>query len=128
EGLGLDPKTLPHQFDREAWPRTTARFAEIFRSKTRAEWTQVFDGTDACVAPVLGLGEVSAHPHNQARRTVAPGPQAPIAPQAAPRLSRTPGTAHTEAPLPGADAETVFAELGIDATELAKLREAGVLG
>ena len=128
QGLGLDPKNLPHQFDREAWPKTAARFTEIFRSKTRAEWTKVFDGTDACVAPVLGLGEVTEHPHNQARQTFAAGVQGAIAPQAGPRFSRTPGKAHTAAPLPGADCEAVFGELGIDGAELAKLRQAGVLG
>jgi alpha-methylacyl-CoA racemase len=128
QGLGLDPNSLPHQFDREAWPKTAARFAEIFRSKTRAEWTKVFDGTDACVAPVLSLAEVAEHPHNQARQTFAPGVQGAIAPQAGPRFSRTPGKAHAAAPLPGADCEAVFAEIGIDGAEFVKLREAGVLG
>ncbi len=73
-------------------------------------------------------GEVAAHPHNQARGTFAAGVQGAIAPQPGPRFSRTPGQAHTEAPLPGADCETVFAEIGIDRVEFAKLREAGVLG
>lgn len=128
QGLGLDPKSLPHQLDREAWPKTAARFTEIFRTKTRGEWMKVFDGTDACVAPVLGLGEVDGHPHNQARKTFAPGVQGASAPQPGPRLSRTPGKAGTEAPLPGADCAAVFAEIGIDTAEFARLRDAGVLG
>jgi alpha-methylacyl-CoA racemase len=128
QGLGLDPKSLPHQFDRAAWPETAARFTEIFRSKTRAEWTKVFEGTDACVAPVLGLGEVAEHPHNRVRQTFAAGIQGAIAPQPGPRFSRTPGRAQEQAPLPGADCEAVFASIGIDRVEFAKLREAGVLG
>ena len=127
-GLGLEGQDLPHQFDREAWPRTAARFTEIFRSKTREEWTRIFDGTDACVAPVLGLGEVADHPHNRARTVFAPGIQGKIAPQAAPRLSRTPGRAATEAPLPGADSDSVFGAIGLSTAEIVKLREAGVLG
>ncbi len=128
KGLGLNPKEMPHQFDRDAWPKTAARFAEVFRSKTRAEWSEIFDGTDACVAPVMGLGEVQDHPHNQARHTFATGLQGAIAPQPGPRFSRTPGKASTEAPLPGADCEAIFAEIGIDAAEFAKLRDAGAIG
>ncbi|HYF08704.1 MAG TPA: CoA transferase, partial [Acetobacteraceae bacterium] len=46
-----------------------ARFAERFRTKSRDEWARVFDGSDACVAPVLDLEEAPRHPHNAARRT-----------------------------------------------------------
>lgn len=67
-GLGLDPATTPHQYDFSAWPQMRVRFSEIFKGKTREEWMAVFEGTDACVAPVLELDEVPLHAHNRERR------------------------------------------------------------
>jgi len=67
EGLGLDPRELPEQNDTSKWPEMKARFAAAFRERTRDDWTRTFEGRDACVAPVLGLDEVGAHPHTQAR-------------------------------------------------------------
>ncbi|RLB14710.1 MAG: CoA transferase, partial [Deltaproteobacteria bacterium] len=61
QGLGLDPSTLPDQNDTKRWPEMTQRFAGVFKTKTRDEWMKIFEGTDACVAPVLELDEVNAH-------------------------------------------------------------------
>jgi alpha-methylacyl-CoA racemase len=100
--LGLDPAGLPAQDDRAGWPTLRARFAEVLATRTRDEWAAVFDGTDACVTPVLALGEVAAHPHLAARGTVvAPDGVPQAAP--APRFSRTPATL----PGPPADPEDV---------------------
>src|SRR5919107_1154092 len=91
EGLGVDSATLPDRADRGGWPTLRARFREVFASRTRDEWVAVFDGTDACVTPVLALGEVANHPHLAVRGTVvAPGSVRQAAP--APRFSRTPTT------------------------------------
>jgi alpha-methylacyl-CoA racemase len=98
KGLGLDPAELPHQNDMARWPEMTKRFADLFMTQTREHWTAVFEGTDACVAPVLDLDEVEAHPHNRARGLLVQLDGVPQ-PAAAPRLSRTPG--QTEEP-PGA--------------------------
>ena len=65
------------------------RFAAIFRTKTRDEWTAIFDGTDACVAPVLSPWEAHEHPHNVARSTYIEVDGA-VQPAPAPRFSRTP--------------------------------------
>jgi len=63
DGLGLaDDASLPAQMSRQEWPAMKERFAAVFRSKTRDEWTAVFDGTDACVAPVLSPWEAHTHP------------------------------------------------------------------
>jgi alpha-methylacyl-CoA racemase len=88
-GLGIDPASLPPQMETESWPAIKARFAEVFASRTRDEWTAVFDGTDACTTPVLAFGEVAAHPHMAARSTIVE--PADGVPQAAPapRFSRT---------------------------------------
>ncbi|MEU3169117.1 CaiB/BaiF CoA-transferase family protein [Streptosporangium sp. NPDC006930] len=65
--MGLED--LPDRDDRSRWPALRERLAEAFRSRTRAEWEAVFDGTDACVSPVLEMGEAADHPHNKARGT-----------------------------------------------------------
>lgn len=128
EGLGLAGEDLPHQMDRSAWPDLKERFASLFRSKSRDQWSKIFDGTDACVTPVLGLGEAAQFPHNRARETFQPGLQGHAMPGAAPRLSRTPGQASGEAPSPGHDTEEVFGALGLAPDALASLKDDGVIG
>jgi alpha-methylacyl-CoA racemase len=87
-GLQLDPAQLPDQYDRAGWPALRARFTATFVTRDRDEWTTVFEGTDACVTPVLGFDEVARHPHLAARATiVTAGGVAQAAP--APRFSRT---------------------------------------
>jgi len=88
-GLGLQAEELPDQYDQSGWPELRDRFASRFASRSRDEWTRVFAGLDACVAPVLSPAEAPAHPHNRARRTfidVAGVTQ----PAPAPRFGRTP--------------------------------------
>ncbi|MBX7168394.1 MAG: CoA transferase [Pirellulales bacterium] len=63
-----DLADVPHLPSREA-PRVSARLAEIFATKTRADWEQVFAAADACCEPVLRFAEVTAHPHWQARQS-----------------------------------------------------------
>ncbi|MDH2428198.1 CaiB/BaiF CoA-transferase family protein [Sphaerisporangium sp. TRM90804] len=60
---------LPSRDDRANWPEIRARLAAVFRTRTRAEWEEIFDGSDACVAPVLEIAEAARHPHNVARGT-----------------------------------------------------------
>jgi alpha-methylacyl-CoA racemase len=57
QGLGLDGKEMPAQWDRTHWPQTKERFARLFKQKTRDEWRTIFDHTDACVTPVLNMDE-----------------------------------------------------------------------
>jgi alpha-methylacyl-CoA racemase len=60
KGLEIDPSTLPYQHDMGRWPEMRDRFAKVFKTKTRDEWTAIFDGTDACVAPILDMDEVDS--------------------------------------------------------------------
>lgn len=76
------------QWDQARWPGQTARFAEIFLTKTRAEWESVFAGTEACVAPVLAPTEVERHEHMAAREVVIRR-NGVAQPNAAPRFSRS---------------------------------------
>ncbi len=70
EKLGLaSDASFQQQYERSLWPELTRRLRAIFASKTRDEWTELFWGTDACVAPVLNPEEALAHPMNEARQT-----------------------------------------------------------
>ncbi|WP_181781998.1 CaiB/BaiF CoA transferase family protein, partial [Pseudonocardia pini] len=87
-GLGLDPADLPAQDDPAGWPELRETLATAFAARTRAEWTAVFEGTDACVAPVVTLSEAPRHPHLAARGTLAEH-DGIVAPAPAPRFSRS---------------------------------------
>lgn len=68
--LGLhDCPEFRQQWNRAGWPALRARLQAVFLKRTREEWSVVFDGSDACVAPVLSPREAAAHPQNVARGT-----------------------------------------------------------
>ncbi|MFI5530656.1 CaiB/BaiF CoA transferase family protein [Kitasatospora sp. NPDC051853] len=100
------PADAPGQFDLPRWPELRAAVAARFATRTQAEWTEVFEGTDACTSPVLTLGQSTAHPHLVARGTyLTEGGVTQPAP--APRFSATPGGVHRPPALPGAHTEQV---------------------
>ncbi|MGW0883649.1 CaiB/BaiF CoA transferase family protein [Streptomyces sp. NPDC002671] len=102
----------PAHHDWTRWGEVRERVAARFKCRTRDEWTAVFEGSDACVAPVLSLGEAPHHPHLAARGTFTDhGGLTQPAP--APRFSATPTTVRTGPALPGADEETVARDWGI---------------
>ncbi len=80
------------QWDRARWGNLKTEFAALFRTRTRAEWCALLEGTETCFAPVLSPAEAATHPHNVARGTVISINGVPQ-PQAAPRFSRTPASA-----------------------------------
>ncbi|GAA2406749.1 CaiB/BaiF CoA-transferase family protein [Streptomyces glaucosporus] len=104
--LGLDEETAAGRDDPARWGVLREAVAARFRTRTRAEWTEVFDGTDACVAPVLSLREAPAHPHLAARGTYADH-AGTVQPAPAPRFSATPGALRRPPAVPGADAAEV---------------------
>ena len=67
ELAGLDDADRRSQNDRSTWDEKTARYAARLAEKTRDEWAEIFEGSDACVAPVLTPAEAARHPHNVAR-------------------------------------------------------------
>ena len=89
------------QYDFSRWPALKERLTTLFKSRPRAHWCALLEGSDACFAPVLTPAEAAAHPHNVARNTFQTDPIVQANP--APRFSRTPGvvsstkTAHGEA-------------------------------
>ena len=125
--LGLTDEKLPAQHDRSGWPVLKSRFTAIFKSRSRSEWEKVFEGSDACFAPVLSISEVAAHPHNVERGTFVSrdGVQQPAP---APRFSRTVPEMGRPPRSPGADTRTVMAAAGFSETEIASLENEGVVG
>jgi alpha-methylacyl-CoA racemase len=111
-----DPRFIA-QLDAAKWPEMRAALRAIFLQKTRDEWCAVFEGSDACVAPVLSPGEAAEHPHHAARRTFQRYAGA-IHPSPAPRFSRTPGALQGEPALPGAHTDAALSDWGFTRAEL----------
>ena len=124
--LGLTDADLPHQNDRDGWPRLREVFADVFASRTRAEWEAAFRGVDACVAPVLDMSEAPRHPHNQARETFVTV-DGVLQPAPAPRFSATPAAEPSPPPPPGRDTNEILTWLGLSDTDIGKLRETQVV-
>ncbi|KAI8850308.1 CoA-transferase family III domain-containing protein [Chytridium lagenaria] len=105
KGLNVDKSELPDQLDTDSFDQVKAKFTEIFLTKTRDEWTKIFNKTDACVTPILEWDEE---------------------PRPAPRLSRTPGrhTSRVEQgdPTIGQHTEEVLTEFGFGAKEIQDLK------
>jgi len=120
-GLGLDESTLPDQMDMQNWPRLKHKFAETFKSRSREEWTAVFDGTDACVSPVLSLEEAARHPHNKTRETFT-RPDGILQAAPAPRFSRTAPELKRSPPRYGEHSDAVLSEFGFNKNEIEELK------
>jgi alpha-methylacyl-CoA racemase len=126
DGLGLTGTLEGGQLDRSYWPAHREAFTRAFAARTRDEWAAHFEGTDACVAPVLSLTEAPNHPHLAARGTFTPV-EGVTQPVVAPRFSRTPGRAPTPARPAGADTEAALRAWGLTAGEVEALVESGAV-
>jgi alpha-methylacyl-CoA racemase len=123
---GLGDEELPAQMDRDGWPRLRARFTELFKTKTRAEWCALLEGSDACFAPVLTLSEAAEHPHITARGTIVEY-DGVLQPAPAPRFSRTAPELHRPAAKPGEHTDVALRDWGFNDAEVASLRDAGAV-
>jgi alpha-methylacyl-CoA racemase len=94
--------------------------AEIFKTKSRAEWCEIMEGTDVCFAPVLSMAEAVEHPHNVARGTFVEIDGVPQ-PAPAPRFSRTPAATPTPPVTPGHDTAEALKDWGFSDDEIASL-------
>ena len=125
--MGLEAGELPEQMDRDRWPEMKERFSQVFRTRTRDEWAELFSGTDACGAPVLSPWEAHSHPHNVERKTfVEVGGVRQPAP--APRFNRTPSRVRCPPPVPGQDTDEVLGSWGVGADRIERLRDVRAVG
>lgn len=113
EGLGLTHEELPDQMDRSGWPELRRRFGEVFRTRTRADWEEIFEAVDGCVVGVYSVAEAPLHPHLRERATFVEV-DGVTQPAPAPRLSVTPPARPGRVPEPGEDTAAVLAELGCE--------------
>ncbi len=121
---GIDPA---QQRNRSTWPDTERRLAEAFRTKNRAEWCLLLEDFDTCFAPVLGMDEISSHPHMRARDSLVDTFGIP-APAPAPRLSRTPASLGLPPPRPGEHTREALLDWGASPEELDLLAAEGKIG
>jgi alpha-methylacyl-CoA racemase len=123
---GLPEKQIEIQNDRDQWPDMHARYEEVFRLRTRDEWTALFDGSDACAGPVLTFTEAAEHPHNAARGTFF-RQDGVLQATPAPRFGRTPAAKPRPPGAPGADTHAVLKESGATDEEIRQWQAAGAL-
>jgi alpha-methylacyl-CoA racemase len=109
--LGVE---APDRDDPANWPELRKVLAAAFATRTQAEWTAAFDGTDACVEPVLPLG--AAHPHLDARGVFVEH-EGLRQPAPAPRFSRTPTSLGTPPAKAGAKTHEALTDWGIEDVE-----------
>ncbi|MBM1143035.1 CoA transferase [Alcanivorax sp. ZXX171] len=109
---GLEQEAFQPQMDARRWPMLKLKLADVFRTRTRDEWCDILEGTDACFAPVLDWDEAPRHPHNQARNTFVEV-DGYTQPAPAPRFSRTPSAPPVAASPPVEDAGGLLAEWGV---------------
>ncbi|MFI1963035.1 CaiB/BaiF CoA transferase family protein [Streptomyces pathocidini] len=102
----------PARKDFGRWGELRAAVAARFKTRTREEWTAVFQDSDACVAPVLSLREAPGHPHLAARATFTEH-SGITQPSPAPRFSATPGALRRPPAKPGADAAEIARDWGV---------------
>ncbi len=125
-GIAAEDELRRRWYDPSAWPELRRRMADLFRTRTRDEWCALLEGTDACGAPVLTLGEAPGHPHNAARSTFTEVAGV-VQPSPAPRFSETPSAISGPSPEPGRDTDEVLRECGYADEEVAELRATGAV-
>ena len=113
------------QHDRKRWPQMHKLFAKTFKSKTRAQWCKVFEGSDACFAPVLSWSEARRDPHNVFRKNFISMKDLEQ-PAPAPRFSRTPGAVRRDPPERGQGGRQALLDWGFDDNTIKKLGSLGL--
>jgi alpha-methylacyl-CoA racemase len=126
EKAGISDLEFQRQMNPAHWPSLKQKLTALFKTKTRAEWCELMEGTDICFAPVLNMDEAPKHPHNVARETfveVAGVTQ----PAPAPRFSATPGAVQSPPPRIGGHTRSALADWGFSEEDIAGLAAAGAL-
>lgn len=117
ERLGLGQRDLPDRADPRAWPALSAILADAFAGRTQAEWEKVFDGSDACVTPVVSLRGAVTHPQLSARGTLREE-GGRVEPAVAPRFAGFPDPRPAPPAPAGAHTTEVLSRAGLDVPAL----------
>jgi alpha-methylacyl-CoA racemase len=125
--IGLDEEDVRRQHDREHWPALRARMSAIFKTRTRAEWCAILEGTDSCVTPILTLEEAPHHPQMTSRNTFNYAGEHPR-PGAAPRFRDADSGNGRTAQDTGSETDAILRKYGFADHEIRLLREAGTVG
>ena len=123
EKMELTADDFPNQHDRSQWPAAKVKIAAIWKTKTRTEWCEIFEGSDACFAPVLSMSEAPEHPHMQARKTFVER-DGMIQAAPSPRFSRTPGEIQGPPANPGEHTHEALQSWGLSDQEISALEGA----
>jgi len=126
EKTGIDDPAFQNQMDKEGWPELSEKIAEVFRTKTRAEWCDIMEGSDVCFAPILDFDEAPEHPHNKARNTFIQiegvTQHAP-----APRFSRTQNATPAPPPNAGEHTQEILTNWGFSESDIENLKSSGTV-
>ena len=126
EVTGISPDDYGPQLDPSQWPRQQQMLADVFRQKTMMEWNDLYDGTDACVSPVLTPDEATQHKHNAVRQShTQHGPYSHPAP--APRFVETNPSISDEDAKVDYDLDSVLALAGYSEGDKARLQSVGAI-
>ncbi len=123
---GLDGEDLPPRDDPAGWPRLSEKLRAVIRARTKAEWTVLLQGTDACFAPVLSVDEATRHPHMQARNIFVEA-HGVVQPAPAPRFGNSRPTIRRPPPTPGQHTREVLRDQGYTPAQIADYYAAGVV-
>ncbi|MFI8592140.1 CaiB/BaiF CoA transferase family protein [Dietzia maris] len=118
DGLELDPDAFSDRWDPSEWPRLREEIAGVFARRTQAEWTETFDGSDACVSPVVSLLDAPDHPHIRARGSVVRHENGSVSSAPAPRFSNRSRTELTPATPIGEHTKEVLQQTNLDVAAL----------
>ena len=126
------PDMADKEFDSASHGEFKVHLTEMFATKTRDEWFEQLREVELCVAPVLAVDEVFENEHALARQMLVEveDPNVGTVRQVGigPKFSETPGNVRSTGPANGQHTDEVLRGLGRDDAEIARLREAGVVG
>jgi alpha-methylacyl-CoA racemase len=122
---------MADQNNKEKWPAMTARFSEIFKTRTRDEWFEHLTKADICVGKMLTLDELEHDPQIKARNMIVEveTPDGGKVKQVgiAMKFSETPGSIRSVAPQMGQHTDAILADLGYTPEDIAKWRTDGAI-
>ena len=122
-----DSVRAEHRDDRDRWSEARQSWAALFATRTRDEWVELLQDSDACIAPVLSMDEAVVHPQLAARGTFLER-DGLLQAAPAPRFSRTGAELDRPPVWPGQHTDELLAELGWDAGRIARHRDDRTVG